>query len=207
MEAEKITPQFQATTGVAPSNAVSQKPSDGHSSGEAAASSTAAGKRFQPDDENVTVDGGDFARLEMDKARLRKLAKSIRQWDKTLESIQGHLEKMQSIIEGYVKHYPPFPPQSRQQKELIKQFNALWHLVEKLEVPPETEETDQEHDRRQGQPLSHSAVDRLGLAPLPGTIPEGRLNDTLEVVKNAISRVANKRRTLAWKAKGIATAI
>ncbi|GEM_PF-5952414 len=215
MEMEKIPPHLKAITGVDHSPMVNREPL-GHKQGQRPEiSSRQAGKQApNPREIKVVVEGGDFARLEKDKTRFQELAQSIRKSDQALEAIDDYLGKMQSLVEGFVKQYPPFPPESRQQLDLVKQFNALWRLVKKLEIPPEKDVIETgpiPEGRRQDHVLKaedcRDPARWLGIDPLPRQIPDGRLEQSLEAVKNARGKVAESRRVLSEKAAAIASGI
>ncbi len=206
MEAEKIPPLFEAIKVVNPVPAPYQEPGKRKGGNSPAALPHQAGN--QPEtyfDEKVMVESGDFARLEEDKARFQEVALSIRNSDQALETLDGYLQKMQSLVEGFVKHYPPFPPESRQQLELIKQFNALWHLVKKLEIPPEADGNGQGAASRQAASRDNTLW--LGINELPHQIPEGGLDDRLKELESARTKVAERRKALARKAASIAAGI
>jgi len=96
--------------------------------------------------------------------------------------------------------------------DLIKQFNALWHLVKKLEIPPEVESADQnpQHDRQGNVARTGDSLDStgwLGIDPLGPESAQGHLEDSLEAVKDARSKVAENRTILSKRAAAIAAGI
>ena len=169
--------------------------------------------KHSTNDERVKVESIGFARLEQDKIKFQELAQSIRHSDQVLSTLDKHLEKMESLVETLVKQYPPFPPDSRQKINLIKQFNALWHLIKKLEMPPETDSATQDREFKENVPGNRvddaSKIGTLwtGINKLAFLEPKDRLNNTLQSVRKARSMVTEKRNRLTQKAVKIAAGI
>jgi len=98
METEKIPPNLKAMAGVDPLPKSSKEPFDFKQGLRPEIASRHAGDKRPNNSQEikVEVEGGDFARLEKDKTMFQELARSIRKSDQALETIDGHLEKMQS---------------------------------------------------------------------------------------------------------------
>lgn len=76
-----------------------------------------------------------FNKLEKSNARSQDMAGQIRNVHETMAAIDGHLQKMQSQLAGIVKMYPPYPPESSERIEALRQFSALRNMIDRLATP------------------------------------------------------------------------
>ncbi len=86
----------------------------------------------------VTTPSRDRIRLnmqEMAKARFQDLSQQIHKIDQTMEAIDTKLGEMRVSLETIVKHYPPFPPESAERIESLRQFSTLRKIIDQLSAP------------------------------------------------------------------------
>ncbi|RJQ82976.1 MAG: hypothetical protein C4519_07310 [Desulfobacteraceae bacterium] len=77
-----------------------------------------------------------LSRLEAAHADRQSFAQQIRAVDKTMELIEENVQNMQDSLEGVVKIYPPYPQDSIERIQALRQFATLRKMIDQLTVPP-----------------------------------------------------------------------
>lgn len=72
-----------------------------------------------------------------DDSTINPLARSISIADKTIETIDSHIERMKAQLGSIVKNYPPFSPDSPERAQYLKSFIGLRREIEQLMIPPD----------------------------------------------------------------------
>ncbi|MDJ0668161.1 MAG: hypothetical protein QNJ61_12805 [Desulfobacterales bacterium] len=75
--------------------------------------------------------------IQQFNAQFNAVVKSIRIADQAMAEISANIEQMESEVEMFVKHYPPFPPGSEERIELLNRFSALRKQIDRLTFPPD----------------------------------------------------------------------
>ncbi len=73
-----------------------------------------------------------FNKLEATNAQAQQIAQQIRHVNESMETIDSHLSKMRATLEHIVKIYPPYPPDSKERIEALRQFSALRHMIDQI---------------------------------------------------------------------------
>jgi hypothetical protein len=73
-----------------------------------------------------------FSTLEKTNFEHQQIAKQIRQVNQTAETFGEHLSQMRSTLEQIVKIYPPYPPDSVERIEALRQFSGIRNMIDKL---------------------------------------------------------------------------
>ncbi len=86
----------------------------------------------------ITTSPLDHARLNridqtIDSAH--EFAHQVRNVHITMDTIEQNLQQMRTALESIVKIYPPYPPESVQRVEALRQFSALRNMIDKLANP------------------------------------------------------------------------
>ncbi len=76
-----------------------------------------------------------FNKLETNNTHSQDVAKQIREVHETMKEVDGHLQQMQSHLYGIVKMYPPYPPDSSERVEALRQFSGLRNMIDRLAAP------------------------------------------------------------------------
>ena len=79
-----------------------------------------------------SLDRIQFNKLEATNAQAQQIAQQIRQVNESMETIDSHLSKMRATLEHIVKIYPPYPPDSKERIEALRQFSALRHMIDQI---------------------------------------------------------------------------
>ena len=64
-----------------------------------------------------------------------EFAQQVRNVHMAMDTIEQNLEQMRVALESIVKIYPPYPPESVQRVEALRQFSALRNMIDKLANP------------------------------------------------------------------------
>ena len=64
-----------------------------------------------------------------------EFAQQVRNVHITMDTIEKNLQQMRAVLESIVKIYPPYPPESVQRVEALRQFRALRNMIDKLANP------------------------------------------------------------------------
>jgi uncharacterized phage infection (PIP) family protein YhgE len=73
-----------------------------------------------------------FNRLEAANSQAQQIAQQIRQVNESMETINSHLSEMRAKLEHLVKIYPPYPPDSTERIEALRQFSALRKMIDQM---------------------------------------------------------------------------
>ena len=76
--------------------------------------------------------------IQQFNAEFNAVVKSIRIADQAMAEISANIEQMESEVQMFVKHYPPFPPGSEERQELLNRFSALRKQIDQLTFPPDS---------------------------------------------------------------------
>lgn len=85
-----------------------------------------------------TQDRIQLSHLEKLNAESQEVAVDIRKVNQSMEVIGSHLSDMQTTLDQLVKIYPPYPPESTERIEALRQFNALRNMIDQLTLPDQT---------------------------------------------------------------------
>ncbi len=139
-------------------------------------------KKAAPD--AVTTPSRDRIRLnmqEMAKARFQDLSQQIHKIDQTMEAIDTKLGEMRVSLETIVKHYPPFPPESAERIESLRQFSTLRKIIDQLSAPRQDKELGNILKDRNSQ-IGHDALNIPDIGP---EASDDQVHQTLNKVKVA----------------------
>jgi hypothetical protein len=73
-----------------------------------------------------------FNKLEAANSQAQQIAQQIRQVNESMETINSHLSEMRAKLEHIVKIYPPYPPDSTERIEALRQFSALRKMIDQM---------------------------------------------------------------------------
>lgn len=73
-----------------------------------------------------------FNKLEAANSQAQQIAQQIRQVNESMETIDSHLSDMRAKLEHIVKIYPPYPPNSSERIETLRQFSALRKMIDQM---------------------------------------------------------------------------
>jgi hypothetical protein len=76
-----------------------------------------------------------FSQLDRLNTYSRDIALEIRKINQSLEIIDAHLQEMRASLEGIVKVYPPYPPESTERIEALRQFSTLRKMIDQIAHP------------------------------------------------------------------------
>lgn len=97
-------------------------------------------KPAEPEKPAVRVDAkaapDGLADIDAMKEKRNVIAKTVRQVDATMENIDENLNRMKDQLIRIVKQYPPYPPDSQDRVNFLKNFGQMRRLIERLTIPP-----------------------------------------------------------------------
>jgi hypothetical protein len=73
-----------------------------------------------------------FNKLEATNSKAQQIAQQIRQVNESMETIESHLSEMRARLEHIAKIYPPYPPDSAERIEALRQFSALRKMIDQM---------------------------------------------------------------------------
>lgn len=73
-----------------------------------------------------------FNKLEATNSQAQQIAQQIRHVNESMETIDAHLMEMRAQLEHVVKIYPPYPPDSTERIEALRQFSALRNMIDQI---------------------------------------------------------------------------
>ena len=76
-----------------------------------------------------------FSALENKKSRFLHLSQQIDKIAKTMEKVEKFVGAMQTSLDTITKQFPPYPPESTERIELLRQFNTLRKMIDQLTIP------------------------------------------------------------------------
>ena len=76
--------------------------------------------------------------MQQFNTEFNSLVKSIRIADQAMAEIGANIEQMESEVQMFVKHYPPYPPGSEERLQLLNRFAALRKQINRLTFPPDS---------------------------------------------------------------------
>lgn len=126
----------------------------------------------------------DRIRLNMQeraKARFQELSYQIHNINQTMETVDAHLGEMRVSLETIVKHYPPFPPESAERIESLRQFSTLRKIIDQLSTPRQADSVENLFKDRKS-PFGKDGLDIPELGPDAG---DDQILTTLNKVKTA----------------------
>jgi archaellum component FlaC len=161
--------------------------------------------------------------IQQFNAQFNAVVKSIRIADQAMAEISANIEQMESEVEMFVKHYPPFPPGSEERIELLSRFSALRKQIDRLTFPPDplaqkiigdsandggANSWDLEIGNKtlssaiRRQPM-HTGSEGLNLPAMPPDASDKDIADALAVLRKAWETVTERRGLLADDVKTI----
>jgi hypothetical protein len=81
------------------------------------------------------LDHAQLNRIDQTIDSAHEFAQQVRNVHITMDAIGQNLEQMRAALESIVKIYPPYPPESVQRVEALRQFSALRNMIDKLANP------------------------------------------------------------------------
>jgi hypothetical protein len=169
-----------------------------------------------------------FHKLEGANEEAGQMAQQIRAIDHTIRQIHANVEKMQSTLETVTKVYPPYPKDSAERIEALRQFASLRKMIDQLTIPPredspekimgDTKQVDQagqwEHPTADGQsslilhpqPM-HPGPGGLNLPELPNDASDEKIQEALDSVVGAKQLITQRRAGFMADANRVLTAI
>ena len=76
-----------------------------------------------------------FSILENKKIRFQHLSQQIEKISKTMETVERYIGAMETSLNAITKQFPPYPPESTERIELLRQFNTLRKMIDQLTIP------------------------------------------------------------------------
>ncbi len=77
-----------------------------------------------------------LADIDAVKEKRNAIAMTVRQVDATMETIDDNISRMKDQLTRIVKQYPPYPPDSKDRKNILQNFGQMRRLIERLSFPP-----------------------------------------------------------------------
>ncbi|MDA8138513.1 MAG: hypothetical protein M0036_07635 [Desulfobacteraceae bacterium] len=155
-----------------------------------------------------------FSKLEGANDQAQTVAQQIRDVDNTISRIQDKVEKMKAALDPVVKMYPPYPVDSEERVEALRQFSSLRKMIDQLTIPPRDDSPEkilgdssrfseagqweisvgnnQPNLVIQPQPL-HPGPGGLDLPELPSDAPDQMLHDAADSVAQAQKILPDRR--------------
>ncbi|MBP1716419.1 MAG: hypothetical protein H6Q42_4622 [Deltaproteobacteria bacterium] len=103
----------------------------------------------------------DFVELQKINDRLNSTARIQRTFEKRFEKLNDYIERMKAQLEGILKQFPPFPPESEARIQALRSYAFFRKMVAQLTLPPPDKSPDQEI--RDLAPSSGSAWEEIRL--------------------------------------------
>ncbi len=168
-----------------------------------------------------------FNKLQAASAEQQAVALHIREVATTMDTIGANLQKMQESLEIIVKSYPPYPQDSSERVQMLRQFGGLRRLIDQLTLPPpddlpsrilgdektNSDAGDWAYIAKSGdtvriahQPL-HTASGGLDIPDLPENAPDNALHSALERLSQAVGILNRRRDTFLMDANRVITAM
>jgi len=85
----------------------------------------------------IAKNTAEFNRLSGHAERARNVAGSIRTMDKTMETVGATVDAMKAELEGIVKTFPPYPPDSSERAKRLKAYAGFRTMIDRLTIPPD----------------------------------------------------------------------
>jgi hypothetical protein len=85
---------------------------------------------------NIDRSHGDFAVLQKINDRLNSTAKIQRTFEKQFEKLNDYIERMKTEIEGILKQFPPYPPESEDRIRVLRSYAFFRKMIDQLTLPP-----------------------------------------------------------------------
>jgi hypothetical protein len=77
-----------------------------------------------------------YNQLESANADTLVLAQKIRSIDTTIQHVERNVHQMNQLLDGIVKSFPPFPIDSDERIQTLRQFSSLRKMIDQLTFPP-----------------------------------------------------------------------
>ncbi len=77
-----------------------------------------------------------LADIDAMKEKRNAVAMTVRQVDTTMDAIDENITQMKDQLLQIVKQYPPFPPDSQDRMNILRNFGQMRRLIERLSFPP-----------------------------------------------------------------------
>lgn len=74
--------------------------------------------------------------IEEMHARLNERARGVRETNEALNQVTERTVGMQQVLQGIVKNFPPFPPESSERRDVLMSYLSIRKELERLTVPP-----------------------------------------------------------------------
>jgi hypothetical protein len=160
-----------------------------------------------------------FNTLEKTNAEHQQIAKQIRRVNETVEAIGAHLSQMRSALEQIVKIYPPYPPESTERIEALRQFSGIRNMIDQLTTAQPSEsigaiiahgdpgmDGPALHIHAGGQTLHfsrqplHPGQGGLNIPEIPSNASDGQIENALDQTIAAQTILINRRQSFVAEA-------
>jgi len=159
-----------------------------------------------------------FTKLQTVNATFNALAANIRSADRTMETVEMKINRMEADLKTHVKNFPPFPPGSEARIKLLKSFSLFRKQIEQLNIPPDSDYarhiiSDSSHKHESGVrevvvgenwPCKaihsheiHTGPTGLDIPELPENASDDRIEEAIFKMGNARDIVKQARATLS----------
>ena len=179
-------------------------------------------------DLNVRVEISAFStnKLHQFNAKFNSVLKSIRIADHSFAEIGTKLDQMTSEMQTFLKMYPPYPPDSKERVDLLKNYAAIRKQIEQLALPQddfaglllgngfadeasETYEFKVGDNPNRGQFINDPPKDGGGiiLPELPMNAGDEQITETVGTLGKVKSHLTNKHRALTQVVRQLIEAV
>lgn len=93
---------------------------------------------------NIRRSHGDFAVLQKINDRLNSTAKIQRTFENRFEKLNDSIERMKAALEGILKQFPPYPPESEDRIRALRSYAFFRKMIDQLTLPPPEKTQDAE---------------------------------------------------------------
>jgi hypothetical protein len=80
-----------------------------------------------------------FTKLQAVNTTFNALAANIRFADRTMETAEKKINRMETELRTHVKNFPPFPPGSEARIKLLRNFSLFRKQIDQLNIPPDSD--------------------------------------------------------------------
>jgi hypothetical protein len=168
-----------------------------------------------------------YNRLERANLETHAVAQKIRSIDETFNRIENNVRHMHKLLDGIVKNFPPFPNNSSERIQSLRQFSALRKMIDQLTMPPpdespgmilgnssihaqagdwELKPSDGESVTLSLRPL-HTGAEGLNIPDLASDATDAQVGDALVKTSQAQTAIGLKRRAFVEYANRVIAAL
>ena len=169
----------------------------------------------QGGNETVAIEEGrnSQGRIQAQKAVQGEVAGRIRQAGALLDGVEEKINKMDEALTGIVKHYPPFPPGSKERVQHLESFSAFRKEIERLTFPPDpfSESAMEKKSGDTGSPVPQFSFPKMEDLRIPelSVGPSEATDEEIEIALGSLAKakglVEEKRQALQNGAEKIST--